>query len=450
MNKCIQLVRLSVVVVFLFCLAVSCKKEPQVEPEPEITVSLSVSEVALTKGQSVAVSAVVEPAEFESELKWLVGDDSVVSFSNGSLTALKAGTTTLYAFVRKANASCAVTVTEIKPEAVVLDMTDISLKIDGQQQLTATLSPAGAEGDISWRSADESVAMVSETGLVTAVGFGKTTITARCGLLSAECLVSVERPEPKVGDYFYSDGTWGEGGSAPAEGKTVIGIVFQTNPDRIYSGDKSDGYTHGYVVSTHIAHYADNDETKYSLDEGIDCLNNCKVGSSWYANLKGSWETSQVYGTYAQGSGASQVPAFKLVVEDFDAAPDNTSGWFIPSTGQMWDLVSAFCGDEVATMLDGYSKLTYDVTYERGINASYDVIAKFNEMSALVPADMKDDLYVPATESYHNYCGIWTSTLYDNSDGAACLFYLGNASGKTFVCADWVDNPYFVKPILAF
>ena len=50
---------------------------------------------------------------------------------------------------------------------------------------------------------------------------------------------------PKVGDYYYSDGTWSDGGlvsidadglnpvwaeekPAPVEGKTVIGIVFQT------------------------------------------------------------------------------------------------------------------------------------------------------------------------------------------------------------------------------
>lgn len=450
MNICINRAVRAVVCAILLCLVVSCHKDPQIDPEPEITVTLTPVTVSLTKGQSQTVSVVVEPTEYASELKWLIGDDSVISFSNGVVTGLKAGRTTLYAFVRKSKAECFINVSDIQPEAIVLSQTDVTLGSGDSFQLTASLTPDGAEGDISWRSADESVAMVSESGLVTATGYGRTTITARCGLLTAVCTVKVEQPAPEVGDFFYSDGTWSDGSAMPLDGKTVIGIVFQTNPDRIYSGDKSAGYVHGYVVSTHIAQYEGSPETRYSLDEGIDCLNNCKTGTSWYANLKGSWETAQVYGTYAQSSKTDMVPAFKLVVEDFEAAPDNTSGWFLPSTGQLWDMVASFCGDEVASMLEGYQTLTSDVTYERGISASYDVIAKFNEMTAKVPADMKDDLYVPATEASHNYCGIWTSTLYDNSDGAACLFYLGNSKGKTFVCADWVDNPYFVKPVLAF
>lgn len=450
MNFCINRAVRAVVYAILLCLALSCRKEPQVDPEPEITVTLTPTEISLTKGQSQKLSASVEPAEYASELKWLVGDDSVVSLSGNVLTARKAGHTTVYAFVRNTKAQCYVTVSDVQPEAVVLSQTDVTLRKDDTVQLTASLTPEGAPGEVSWRSADESVAMVSESGLVTAVGYGKTTVIARCGLLTAECRIVVELADPKVGDFFYSDGTWSDGAGDPVEGKTVIGIVFQTNPDRIYDGDKSAGYTHGYVVSTHIAQYPENAETMYSLDEGIDCLDNCKTGTSWYSNLKGSWETAQVYGTYAQSSKSYLVPAFTLVVEDFEAAPGNTSGWFLPSTGQLWDMVSNFCGDEVAAMLDEYSKLTYDVTYERGISASYDVIARFNEMAAKVPASMKDDLYVPKSEEYHNYCGIWTSTLYDNSDGAACLFYLGNSKGKTFVCGDWVDNPYFVKPVLAF
>lgn len=443
----------------------SCQKIKK--EDPKISLSLSSTELDLTIGQQAHVSATVEPAEFASELVWSTTDDKVATVSNGIITAVAKGKTTLWAFVRDAKASCVISVKAIEPSAITISETALDLKKGQTHQLTAALDPAGAEGEISWKSADENVAKVSASGLVEATGFGKTVISARCGLLSAECTVTIDPDPAKIGDYFYSDGTWSDGGllsisedgtnavwaspkPAPEEGKTVIGIVFQTDQNRMASTDISRGFSHGYVVSTHIASYPDNAETRYSLDQGIDCLNNCKTGTAWYANLKGAWETDQVYNTYATEGKASMVPAFKLVKEDFDEAPESTSGWFLPSTGQLWDMVANFCGDEVAEMLKSYRTIGYDITYERGISASYSVIDKFNEMSALVPSSMKDDLYVPATESYHNYCGIWTSTLYDNSDGAACLIYLGNSKGKTFVCGDWVDNPYFVKPILAF
>lgn len=52
--------------------ALSCRKEPQVDPEPEITITLTPTEISLTKGQSQKLSAVVEPAQYASELKWLI------------------------------------------------------------------------------------------------------------------------------------------------------------------------------------------------------------------------------------------------------------------------------------------------------------------------------------------------------------------------------------------
>lgn len=464
LNKRTGLAIISVCAVILLGLT-SCQKVKK--EDPKISLSISSTELELVPGQQAHLTATVEPAEFASELVWSTTDAEVATVNNGIVAAVAKGKTTVWAFVRNEKASCTVNVKAIEPTGITISETEVELKKGDTHQLTASLSPAEAEGEITWKSSDENVATVNAEGLVEAVGYGNAVISARCALLSAECTVTIEPDPAKIGDYFYSDGTWSDGGllsidedgmnavwaspkPAPEEGKTVIGIVFQTDQARMASTDISQGFTHGYVVSTHIASYPEKPETQYSLDEGIECLNNCKIGTSWYANLKGAWETDQVYNTYATEGKADMVPAFKLVKEDFAAAPESTSGWFLPSTGQLWDMIANFCGDEVAEMLKSYRTITYDVTYERGINATYSVIDKFNEVSALVPDSMKDDLYVPKTEMHHNYCGIWTSTLYDNSDGAACLIYLGNEKGKTFVCGDWVDNPYFVKPILAF
>lgn len=57
-------------------------------------------------------------------------------------------------------------------------------------QITAKLSPSGSTATITWSSSDESVATVSQNGLVTGVGKGKCTITASIpGGAEATCLV---------------------------------------------------------------------------------------------------------------------------------------------------------------------------------------------------------------------------------------------------------------------
>ena len=63
-------------------------------------------------------------------------------------------------------------------------------------QLKAEIYPveAMATAKVQWRSADEAVATVSDSGLVTAVGPGWAEIIAECGGMAASCKVWV--PEP--------------------------------------------------------------------------------------------------------------------------------------------------------------------------------------------------------------------------------------------------------------
>lgn len=338
-------------------------------------------------------------------------------------------------------------------ELIVGESTDV---------LRADVTPKELTHSINWHVADERIVSM-EDGMLTALREGKTTIMAYMGEAEALCSVIVKAApipvqEPKIGDYFYDDGTWSNGDEAPLDSKRVIGLVFQTDPERISKADADAGYTHGYVVSTRLAYDKDRvvrpgldvKEMEYSLDEGIECLNNCKLGSSWYSNLGGRWETYQVYNTYLQNGKSSQIPAFTYVLEQFTQAPESTSGWFLPSTGQVWDLLANFCQGELGKQLDASRTMSYDITYYFSYVTGFDAIAAYNRYISKVPQEDRDELYVPSAESYHNYCGIWTSTLYDNSDGAACLFYLGNESGRSMPCCDWVNNPYFVLPVLAF
>ncbi|MNP22071.1 Bacterial Ig-like domain (group 2) [compost metagenome] len=66
----------------------------------------------------------------------------------------------------------------VAPTSVVVAPATATIAVAGTQQLTATVSPAGAPQDVIWTSSAPSKATVSSTGLVTGVASGSATITA--------------------------------------------------------------------------------------------------------------------------------------------------------------------------------------------------------------------------------------------------------------------------------
>lgn len=76
---------------------------------------------------------------------------------------------------------------------ITISQTSLSMNSGTTAQLSATLSPEGAFGSVTWTSSNESVATVDANGVVTAVAGGNCTITATASgsLQTATCSVSV-------------------------------------------------------------------------------------------------------------------------------------------------------------------------------------------------------------------------------------------------------------------
>lgn len=108
---------------------------------------------------------------------------------------------------------------------------------------------------------------------------------------------------------------WADEKPAPISGKTVIGIVFQTQPERLAQSDIEKGYQ-GYVVATRTAHGADKPTTWWSTDWDFTCLKAAKLASTWYTNVNGYEETMTVKETYVDNL-AEMMPAFDLVLNHF-------------------------------------------------------------------------------------------------------------------------------------
>lgn len=469
------------VIAFIDNVIASCKINV-VETSAE-KITLDKTEISISVGDTEQISATVEPEDAENQnIDWYSEDETVATVKEGLVTALKAGKTNIVARIGHVESKCAVTVTNIPVIGISIEPSTVEISENETVMLTVTITPANAtDKTLDWATDDPEIATVAQVDgmenmcVVSGMGEGKTVITAFAadGEISASCEVTVKKSEtpqaaPKVGDYYYSDGTWSDGGlismdldgtnavwaenkPAPVAGKTVIGIVFQTDPDRIASSEKERGFTHGYVVAAKCAHFDNYETTFYSL-QGVDCISPCKVGSTWYKNLDGWSDTNTVLMEYS--SIIYQFHVFDLIRDFTPTAPAKSSGWFLPSTGQMWDMVANLCGNEVAQFLKENRTNGYDATYYVSTHVSYDALDAFNEKFSLIPENQREDLKVDDT--YTGSCMIWTSSVYTPGE-AVCTFSIGNREsrdgkeGSLVECSlDWMDSMHYARYILAF
>jgi hypothetical protein len=144
---------------------------------------------------------------------------------------------------------------------------------------------------------------------------------------------------PQIGDYYYSDGTWGT--TTNPTGRTVIGIIFQNSTSRMSATEKNKGWTHGYVMAATDA--SASSTWGPQTDAG---LNKITTISSMYNDLANGYSGTQTYGSnsnyqafyYAKHYGTS------ITSSSAYASPSGTSGWYLPTTGQWWDIFTNLGG----------------------------------------------------------------------------------------------------------
>ncbi len=141
-------------------------------------VTLNKTTLSLIKGGSETLTATVAPTDTtDKSLTWKTSNANVATVSNGTVTAVGAGTATItVTTVNGKTATCEVTVS-VLASGVSLNKNNLSLIKGGSETLTATVAPADTtDKTLTWVSSNTSVATVSN-GTVTAVGAGTATIT---------------------------------------------------------------------------------------------------------------------------------------------------------------------------------------------------------------------------------------------------------------------------------
>lgn len=255
----------------------------------------------------------------------------------------------------------------------------------------------------------------------------------------------------KLGDYFYNDGTTSDGGlralytdgsykmeaqkPAPVVGKTIVGIVFQTASARIGDAEQRQlGNTcHGLVMAVKNA------ATKVCWGpKGVEEaeLAKCTKKAQLYSDISGYGNYTYICTTHADNM--DSYPAFKAVVDYNTACPVSrtTTGWFLPSSGQWWDILQNLGG--CPALADSKEQASAEEKGEFNFTQQGKVLDNLNKWMELVSDDSKDTFAGTqkfGTSSIRHKDNAWFWEM-----GVTAVYLKGY--GKS--------NEYTVRPILAF
>ena len=249
----------------------------------------------------------------------------------------------------------------VEVESITLNKTELTLEIGGSETLNATVLPDTAtDKTVTWESSKNEVATV-ENGLVTAVGAGQASITAKAGDQTATCVVTVNGTDYSIGQITAANKVYTVRGEVVAENTQALLISDGTDSIYLFDRDLPSNYAIGdYVEATgsvtsynkafQMAHNATTpvSVTKLSGESGITISDptplTAEIANSWKrtsafttSDIKEySWEA--VAGTYngydtlnIDGSDVNIEPAY---------APSN---WNIVS-GRAYNVTAYFIG----------------------------------------------------------------------------------------------------------
>ena len=136
-----------------------------------------------------------------------------------------------------------------------------------------------------------------------------------------------------IGDYYYNDGTWGSIAEHTNSTASAIGVIFSNSTSNI---DKGHSWTHGYAMALTNASIAATWGI-YNQDTPLENLDISVSGWKYASNLKdGYTNTQKIKNTYEPLE--TNYPAFYYAVNYNTTYPVISSGWYLASIGQWYDI----------------------------------------------------------------------------------------------------------------
>ncbi len=169
--------------------------EITVEPILAEKVIISRQSINMLIGSTETLTATIEPENTtHKEIVWNSENEEIATVTEGVISGIGVGKTIITATCGNASASCEVTVEPIKVTGINLSNESFEIEMTDRYQLTATILPTNATNQkVNWSSDNPDIAEVDESGWVTGISEGTTTIhaTTEDGNYSASCDVTV-------------------------------------------------------------------------------------------------------------------------------------------------------------------------------------------------------------------------------------------------------------------
>ena len=285
-----------------------------------------------------------------------------------------------------------------------------------------------------------------------------------------QAAVNVNYDDPDIGDYYFSDGSWGTLADHGTADVHPIGVIFSNQTSDI---DKKHGWTHGYAMALTNAttNYTATNTCIWSKDEnsedGItyhdDAISQDYTYKDYSSGLYNTFnkdgysETHAIVKSGKSGYSQDTYPAVYYALNyansGYYEAPTKTSnsGWYLPSEGQWYDIYANLGG---ITSSPSYSANGYcywsDVSSRaiNNINSYLRAITAYNNIYGL------PDLFSNTNMSYGNNEGLyggdfyWSSSEYNNDYASRATFAI---SGHLDLYYDEKNDRYFkVRAVITF
>lgn len=240
----------------------------------------------------------------------------------------------------------------------------------------------------------------------------------------------------QVGDFFLADGNLMPNYAEADEVRTVnvVGIVFQTDPKRIGQAEKNKlgGNVHGLVMAVKNA----TTFQSWGLFGTDEDLAKCETKARNYSDISGYGNCEHIR---ANRGNFDRYPAFKAA-DGYNTTcpvPTTTTGWYLPASGQWWDILQNLGGCTALAKPDEQASSQDD---DFGWSGQGDVPAALNAWMEKIATDSKDN--------FRSGRWFWSSSEY--SEFFARYWYV-QSNGRVGCYWDRKDGSSVgVRPVLAF
>lgn len=247
----------------------------------------------------------------------------------------------------------------------------------------------------------------------------------------------------RIGDFYCTknNGTTGylipkEADETTVQAAKVVGIVFQTDKSRIGAKEKEklggEGNVHGLVMA--VKNIATRQAWGlFGMDEG---LTTCRTKADNYSDISGYGNCEHIR---ANRGNFDRYPAFKAA-DGYNTTcpvPTTTTGWYLPASGQWWDILQNLGGCTALAKPDEQASSQDD---DFGWSGQGDVPAALNAWMEKIATDSKDN--------FRSGKWFWSSSEY--SEFFARYWYV-QSNGRVGCYWDRKDGSSVgVRPVLAF